>query len=363
MKTKPVHIKKVVNPILLFAVIVFCGIYAWIQISYYEDGISDIYAEQQDGYIKLVIDQITLLNGKESNETTIKNILGTLDTSDKQYWTLTQDGTIVFVKNVMETNQYRNFNSSTYFDKINMNEFIKGLSKDMVSHQTLSIKGKEYIISGSVFEFKGKNYKVCLLTSKDIIFENNTYLNAKINIGIMLCTIISIFIVYMIVENMKLSKKDKILKNNEKEIKSLLSLKEKASNEISERNIFDSQTMTFNKQMIRPFIDGLDTNNEKLLTISIVEYETEIERKMILVDSQLFFSKNVFKFDVGENRMLLLFVHVKKENAEDIMRMVFQNGPKVKETKEIYLMENEKMKDKFFNIIKDNEFFDVIKNI
>lgn len=40
--------------------------------------------------------------------------------------------------------------------------------------------------------------------------------------------------------------------------------------------------MTFNKQMIRPFIDGLDTNNEKLLTISIVEYETEIERKMIL---------------------------------------------------------------------------------
>lgn len=39
MKTKPVHIKKVVNPILLFAVIVFCGIYAWIQISYYEDGL------------------------------------------------------------------------------------------------------------------------------------------------------------------------------------------------------------------------------------------------------------------------------------------------------------------------------------
>ncbi len=51
---------------LLFVLAV--GAVAWFQLSSYEQGILDVYANQQDGYVQLVLDQIWLTEKRGGSE-------------------------------------------------------------------------------------------------------------------------------------------------------------------------------------------------------------------------------------------------------------------------------------------------------
>ena len=79
-------------PTLFFtfiALVIAClaAVYAWVLINNYEKGVAEIYAQEQDGYVQLVLDQINL-QPENTDEEIIRNILGTLDSSSNRYWTL-----------------------------------------------------------------------------------------------------------------------------------------------------------------------------------------------------------------------------------------------------------------------------------
>ena len=56
----------------------------------YERSTLAIYAEQQDAYVQLVLDQINLKDNR-NDEQIIKEILETMDASSNHYWTFSKD--------------------------------------------------------------------------------------------------------------------------------------------------------------------------------------------------------------------------------------------------------------------------------
>ena len=90
----------------------------------YEDSILSIYAEQQDAYVQLVLDQINVLDDR-SDEEIVTKILGSLDASSRKYWTLTKNKALLFVKDVTETNRYKGLTSNTFFPETVQTIFYK----------------------------------------------------------------------------------------------------------------------------------------------------------------------------------------------------------------------------------------------
>jgi len=128
-------------PTLFFtfiALVIAClaAVYAWVLINNYEKGVAEIYAQEQDGYVQLVLDQINL-QPENTDEEIIRNILGTLDSSSNRYWTLSHDETIVFVKDVLETSRYKSFSADTYYNTVSSREFVAGLQNDQVKYASL----------------------------------------------------------------------------------------------------------------------------------------------------------------------------------------------------------------------------------
>ena len=99
---------------VMMTLVVICVCCAWAQMKKYERGVLDVYAVQQDGYVQLVLDQINLQEDQDSEEI-VHNILETLDASSNHYWTLSDAGSLVFVKDVLETNRYKGFTQESYY--------------------------------------------------------------------------------------------------------------------------------------------------------------------------------------------------------------------------------------------------------
>ena len=100
-----------------FTIIIIVGVLAWVgnqQMKSYEDSILSIYAEQQDAYVQLVLDQINLKDNR-NDEQIIKEILETMDASSNHYWTFSKDQSMLFVKDITETNKYKGVTASTYY--------------------------------------------------------------------------------------------------------------------------------------------------------------------------------------------------------------------------------------------------------
>ncbi len=155
------------------------------QIETYEDGLIDISAGQQDAYVKLVLDQIYLKDNRDSADI-INNILGTLDSSGSRYWTLSESHTMLYIQNVTGYSQYRNLTAESYYSSPDSAAFFDSLKERKVTHSTVTIDGRSYVASGAAFTYNGTAYKLCLLSSRDALLNNNRYLSAKVNLWIIM---------------------------------------------------------------------------------------------------------------------------------------------------------------------------------
>lgn len=162
-------------------------------VAQFEDGIVDIAAVQQDEYVQLVLDQINLKENRDEEEI-ITKILSTLDASSTRYWTFTKEETMLFVKDVLETNKYKGFTSSTYYDSDSAQKFYQNLKLDSVEHQTIHLNDRSYIASGTAFSYNGSTYRLVLLSNRESILENNSFLRGKTELYINYCGLILILL-------------------------------------------------------------------------------------------------------------------------------------------------------------------------
>lgn len=203
--------------VAVMAVVVAVGAAAlcWWQLAHYEDNLVDIFAQQQDQYVELAVDQIKA--AKSTDAQIVSNVLESIAGSNTQYWTLTKDGDFVFVKDVADSNRYRGLPDKAYYDSEDAQEFVAGLEKGSVSHGVIDIDGRAFIASGTEFKHNGTVYRICLLTGKSVVIDHNAYLSARINLATTIGVVLALFVIACIVMALHNDRKTKRLEQAEAE--------------------------------------------------------------------------------------------------------------------------------------------------
>lgn len=281
----------------------------------YEEGVTEIYASQQDAYVQLVLDQINL-NGDKKDESAIVDIIGTLDSSTNKYWTLSDESAILFVKDVTETNRYKGFTAETYYISDSAREFVEGLSVNKVAHRLIEMDGKNYIASGVIFVWQGVNYRICLLTNPDAVLDHNAYLEAKINLSVMIGALLCIFLITVIALARGVARRTRQLEEEKENAKTLSRMVEQLNEELSMSSLYDSRLAVFRTELLPMLFDKLEKKGCLPVTLLLLEYDTEKALAFFLEDGYLLMDKKIFRFrDEENNRLILIAVKYGREEA------------------------------------------------
>lgn len=302
----------------VFGMAAVAGIFFLIQMANYEDGVVEIYATQQDAYVQLVLDQINLVEDRSDSEI-VTNILGTLDASSNKYWTLTHDQALVFVKDVMETNRYKGFTTETYYISDSARDFIRDLQVNRVTHRLIQIQDKKFIASGVKFFYHDQDYQICLLTNPDAVLDHNAYMNARINLNIMMIMILSIFLVTLIVMAMRL---DVARRSKEREMQVCGELRKRVQrldDRLSGEELYDPRFMVFKAGMLDVFLEKLADRRIYPVTFVVVDYETDIDKEYFLAKAQLIGERRIVRFELDTNRILFAAVGLDEREALKVL--------------------------------------------
>ena len=300
-------------------VLAFAGFAAY-QIKRYEKSVLDIYADAQDAYVQLVLDQINIATDRTEYEI-VEDILGTLDASSNRYWTFSSEEALIFVKDVSETNRYKGFTTSTYYVSDEAKHFIGNLRTNRVVHEVIPINEREYIASGVAFEYNDTMYQMCLLTNPRTVLDHNIYLNARINLCVMIGIALLLFLLTAIAFVLQHHKLGEALQNEKTANESLRRSVEKLTAALERNRLFDTHLTVFNHSILPMLQEKLEARNVAPYCIFYLRYETEEARKTFLERSQLMLDHRVFRFhDEEEKRIILVPILYTKDEVLRVLR-------------------------------------------
>lgn len=281
------------------------ALFAWLQMEEYESGVAEIYAVQQDSYVQLVLDQINLNRG-EKDESVITDIIGTLDSSNNRYWTLSDEAAMVFVKDVTETNRYKGFTAETYFGSESAGRFLEGLSMNRVTHSTITLAGRNYIASGVRFSYQGTEYEICLLTNLDAVLDHNAYLGARISLSVMIGAVLCVFLITVVALAGCYVRKIRQLEQEKKNTEDLSRMVEKLNNELSMDTLYDARLAVFRLDQVKLLFAKLEEQGRLPVTLMLLEYDSEEAAALFLEDAYLQLDRRIFRFRDQKNKRLVL---------------------------------------------------------
>ena len=193
----------------VITVAVLLSAFAVWQIYNYEQGVAELYAQEQDGYVEIVARQINLY-GDIAGDEFVEETIQMLDSTSQRYWTLDNSEYFLFVKSISETNVYKTFSTDTFYNTQSAQDFLATLRKGDVTHSIITLEGYKYVASGVIFEYNGTDYRLCLLTDYDIMLTNNAYLSSKLYLlidFILIIALLAIAVIYFAVRLIEASKK------------------------------------------------------------------------------------------------------------------------------------------------------------
>lgn len=285
----------------------------------------EIYGTQQDAFVQLVLDQINLQEGDNAAEN-ITNILGTLDASTNKYWTLSEDETLIFVKDVMETNRYKGFTTATYYVSDSAKEFLEQLSVNRVVHKTILIDDAEYIASGVAFEYNGASFQICLVTNPDVILDHNAYLNAKVNLTAMIVVVLAVFLVFLVMLTAYNIQKQSQLADKEDECLELRETIEKLNRRNIDKAFYDVSRNVFSGDAFEMLMNKL--SDRKISPVTVLDVETKDNEMFdsFLECSNTALGDNVFRFNMKNGVIRLVFVGIDNETANTELAELIKRG-------------------------------------
>ena len=291
------------------------GVLGVHQAQEYERSTLAIYAEQQDAYVQLVLDQINLLEDR-SDEEIVQNILGSLDTSGRKYWTLTKDQALLFVKDITETNRYKGLTTETFFTSDSAAHFLKKLAVNRVVHQMITLDGDRYVASGVIFEYNGAQYKICLLTNDTVILDNNVFLSSKIGLYVFGAILLGMLLLVAMIFANVVDLRDRRIRKLEKHITSLNKVLEEQTETIREMDSYHTRWSIFRLPMLEMFVDKLAERKTAPLTFVELEFASKEERKHFLNQAQILLDEKVIRFEnSSDQEIVLLFLQYEECEA------------------------------------------------
>ena len=290
----------------------------------YEDSILSIYAVQQDAYVQLVLDQINVLEDR-SDEEIIKNILGSLDSSGRKYWTLTRDQALLFVKDVTETNRYKGLATENYFTSASAGRFLDSLEKNRVVHRMIEMDGDRYVASGVIFSYNGASYKICLLTNDTVILDNNVFLSAKIGLYVFGIVLLGMLLLVSMIFANVLDMRDKEIRALQKHITGLNKVLTEQTETIREMDSYHTRWSIFRLPMMELFVEKLAKRKVFPVTFASVGFEDRDKRTRFLERAQLLLDEKVVRFEAGQQekeRVILIFIRYSGVEAEKALQQL-----------------------------------------
>lgn len=293
------------------AMFIVIGLFIWLQITKYEDGVMEIYATEQDGYVQLVLDQINLLD-EEAKEESVKAILETLDASNSQFWTFSNKETLLFVKDVLETNRYKGFTTSSYYVSESAQAFLGQLKVNKVTHSTIQMNDENFIISGVEFEFRGENYRICLLTNSKVVLNHNAYLSAKINLVTLAVLVLALILVLSIALATYAEKQNKKYLEEKASNVELRTQIEMLNQRLVREELFDTKYLVFHKKAMPIVLSKINEKSAWPLAFVLIDCTTSENQKVILEQSQAMMDKRMLRVAIDERYLLVVILKCKK---------------------------------------------------
>jgi len=305
---------------LLFA------LFSVIQIRKYEKSVLDIYADAQDAYVQLVLDQINIAADRTEFEI-VEDILGTLDSSSNRYWTFSSEEALIFVKDVTETNRYKGFTTSNYYVSEEAKLFISNLRTNKVVHDIIPINEKSYVASGVAFEYNDMMYQMCLLTNPQTVLDHNVYMNARINLSVMIGVVLLLFLITAVRMVLTNHKKDECFKAEHEANGNLRRTVEKLTAALERQRLFDIQHTVFHHDILPMLLEKLAVRNIKTYCIFTLCYETTEQKDAFLKKCQVLFDQRVFRFqNTEEQRIIIVVIQQKKEEMMRLLKPMLGDG-------------------------------------
>lgn len=303
-------IKKLFSKIVLISCVIACVSFLLLnyEMHQFEEGILSVAASSQDGYVQLVLDQINLKENRDDEEI-ITNILSTLDASSNRYWAFTKDETIVFVKDVLETNRYKDLTTSTYYNSDSSKAFYQSLKQGSVQHQMIELNDRTYIASGAAFNYNGTQYRLVLLSNREAILDNNDYLHGKIELYIMYYGTVLILLVMACVLSWKYDRQ--MLGNIEarKEVEernvSLVKLNEQLVNKESNA----ASKKVWNILSISTFAKAFAKRNISKGIVVQLQFQTIKDKEKFIEQNLALLPEDVICFEKEEKTLVLLSIY------------------------------------------------------
>lgn len=325
--------KKSKNVLVITAVYVICfsiaaGFFAYTRINKYEEGIFEVCATQQDAYVQLVLDQINLKSNRD-DEQIINDILKTMNSSSNKYWTFSKNQSILFVKDVLETNRYKGVTTATYYESDSAAAFLNNLQTDRVTHGYIDINGSSYVASGVAFEYKNQSYKLCLLTGRSAIMDNNSYLQIKIQMETYIVVLLLVLIVTAMLLAHSMRKLQKKLNDSENTTAQLNQMITKMNKKLLEKDLHDTRNNVWDKEAIMPFMYKIIKRDIYPVTFMHISCVSMQERDKFVARANYILDKNVLRFIYDDTDIVLVFLGINKRHARQNLQLLVDNGTQI----------------------------------
>lgn len=297
--------------VVLFVAIAI-SLFGFYEIKEYKDSVLDIYAQQQDAYVELVLDQINRYPS-ESDDAFISEILGSLNQSTNEYWTLAKNEQLLYVKDVMESNRYKGYSDDSYYISDSAKSFIENLKVNRITHAKINMDGERYVASGTKFLYKGTEYKICLLTYDKVILENNSFFQAQITISITIFGLVLLLLVtVMVFMETSARQKHRIEHLLERIQKQNLTIEELADQLAIETTYSASDNM-FHVNALVTFLEKLEKRRVEPIMLVMIKQSSKIKEEQIVLECNQKLGKKYLKFKLGAEAYLFIFLEMSRK--------------------------------------------------
>lgn len=292
---------------LVFTLSVGLGVLSIIQAIDIERGILEVCATQQDGYVQLVLDQINLKENRDDEEI-ISDILETMDASSNKYWVFSRDQTMLFVKDVMETNRYKGFSATSYWGTADAQSFLDSLQLGEVKHDYIELDGIEYLASGSVFTYEDRDYRLCLLTNRAALLDNNEYLGARSRLSVVMMVGLGLLLIIPMVLAFEIARERKRLAAEHETLVETSTKLHEASERLSHPEVYDTRTRVWSDSAFDQFVGKLLERGESGAHIAQIVCDDKESRDEFFMRASIMLDRTVIRFEMADTIAALLFV-------------------------------------------------------
>lgn len=325
-KPRKSHLVSGVVAAMLVLVVLLAGLCA-LQVKDIERGTVEVAATQQDGYVELVVEQIAL-QGDRADKEIIKDILSTLDANGGSYWAFSKGQTMLYVKDSTQTTRYRNLTADSYFSTKTAEEFAASLGLEHATHSVIEIDGRQYVASGELFSYRGSDYRLCLLTNKDVLLESNAMLGARSRLTVLLGVVLALLLIIPTALAMSAARTRNKQARLEADFTRMARTFAQLNQRLSTLDEYDVKSRLWQERMLPKFEERAREKGVPVAKV-LVECDDLAARDAFLSRAAVVLGRQVVRFSESDTRVVLLMIDGTAQQLEDAVHMIEGQGARL----------------------------------